>query len=213
MKVLGIDEAGRGSLVGPLVVGGFMIDDSLIPKLKEKGVTDSKKLSPEKREELSIWLKTVGVHKSIKVSAEEIDMKNKVGFNLNRLEISKMIQIIKELSPDVAVIDCMSANESKIKALFESEVSCKIVCECKADVNHVIVGAGSIIAKTVRDAEIRELEKSFGTIIGAGYPSDERTINFARKALKNPSWLKHVRHSWDTFEKLKAESEQVKLEW
>lgn len=212
MKVLGIDEAGRGSLVGPLVVGGFMIEDAFLPELKKKGVTDSKKLSPEQREELSIWLKKVGTHKAIKISAEEIDMKNKVGYNLNRLEISKMIQVINELKPDVAFIDCMSSNETKIKALFEAEVKCKIVCECKADANHVIVGAGSIIAKTERDSEIKTLEKELGTVIGAGYPSDERTITFAKEALKKPSWLKHVRHSWDTFSRIKRESEQRKLE-
>lgn len=211
MKVLGIDEAGRGALVGPLVVGGFMIDESLLGELKEAGVTDSKLLSREKRAELYSMLKNRGEFRTIKISPQEIDMKNKVGVNLNQLEISKMIMIINELKPDVVFIDCPSHNEARIKSLFEAEVSCKVVCENKADLNYTIVGAGSIMAKHERDEAIAALESSLQTVIGLGYPGDERTISFARLALKNKDWLIHVRHSWETFQRLKGESEQKSL--
>jgi len=211
MKVLGIDEAGRGALVGPLVIGGFMTEENKIEKLKELGVKDSKELTPVKRETLSKWLKNNGEYKIIHITPKEIDMKNKVGVNLNRLEIDKMIQIINELKPDKVIIDCPSHNEAKIKALFQAKVECEVVCECKADAKYPIVGAGSIIAKHERDESIRKLEQRLGTIIGAGYPSDERTISFARKALSNVEWLEHVRRTWDTYARLKNEKEQRSL--
>jgi len=211
MKILGIDEAGRGALVGPLVIGGFMIDEGELPSLKEMGVKDSKDLTRDKRRSLSEWLRSKGEFKIIKVSPQEIDMKNKVGFNLNRLEIDKMIRIIEELKPDKVIIDCPSHNESRIKALFEARVDCEVVCECKADAKYPIVGAGSIIAKHERDESIKALEAELGVIIGAGYPSDERTIEFARQALSNQLWLQHVRHSWETYSRIKGEKEQRTL--
>ncbi|MFA5406455.1 MAG: ribonuclease HII [Candidatus Nanoarchaeia archaeon] len=211
MKILGIDEAGRGALVGPLVIGGFMIDDAKLPSLSEMGVKDSKDLTKIKRRELSAWLKDNGVWKTIQIPAKEIDLCNKVGVNLNQLEINKMINIINELKPDKVFIDCPSHNEQKIKALFEAKVNCEVICECKADANYPIVGAGSIIAKHERDESVRLLEEKYNVIIGAGYPSDERTIEFARQALNNHTLLEYVRHSWETYARIKGESEQRTL--
>jgi ribonuclease HII len=138
-------------------------------------------------------------------------MKNSIGVNLNQLEINKMIKIINELKPDKTIIDCPSHNEKRIKALFEARTSCEIICECKADEKYPIVGAGSIIAKQSRDNMIKDLEKRLGAIIGAGYPSDDRTIDFAKKALSKPEWLLHVRHSWQTYIQLKSKKEQSTL--
>jgi len=122
-----------------------------------------------------------------------------------------MIMIIHELKPDKVIIDCPSHNEPRIKALFEARVDCAVVCECKADAKYPIVGAGSILAKHERDESIRALEAELGAIIGAGYPSDERTIEFARQALNNQLWLQHIRHSWETYSRIKGEKEQRTL--
>lgn len=211
MKILGVDEAGRGALVGPLVIGGFMIDNLKLGELKQAGVKDSKLLTPAKRAELYEWLKSNGEYKTIKVSPGEIDMKNSVGVNLNTLEINKMVQIIRELEPDTVIIDCPSHNELRIKKLFQARVDCEVVCECKADYKYPIVGAGSILAKHERDTEIKLLEEKLGVIIGAGYPSDERTIKFARQALNKSEWREHVRKSWSTYSLLKKEQEQRTL--
>ncbi len=211
MKVLGIDEAGRGALVGPLMIGGFMIDEELIDELRDAGVKDSKLLTRSKRRELYDFLKSKGECMTIKISPKEIDMKNKIGVNLNQLEINNMIKIIKQMKPDKVIIDCPSANESRIKALFEAKINCAIVCECKADYKYAVVGAGSILAKHERDESIKELEKLTKEVIGAGYPSDERTINFARKAIRQGKWQDYLRHSWETYNRLKNESEQRTL--
>lgn len=211
MKILGIDEAGRGALVGPLVIGGFMTDDLKLGELKRVGVKDSKLLTTDKRAELYEWLKDNGDYKTIKVSPKEIDMKNSVGVNLNQLEINKMTEIINELKPDTVIIDSPSHNELKVKKLFQAKVNCKVVCECKADYKYPVVGAGSILAKHERDTEIKLLEDELGAVIGAGYPSDERTIEFARQSLSKAEWREHVRKSWSTYSLLKKESEQQTL--
>ncbi len=211
MKILGIDEAGRGALVGPLVIGGYMADEKDVPFLKSIGVKDSKLLTPKKRAEIYKQLKERGKCITIKVSPEEIDMMNKAGVNLNMLEIRKMIKIIQEMAPDKAFIDSPSRNEKKVREIISSQVRCEVISECKADLHYPIVGAGSILAKHERDMEIKNLEKELNAVIGAGYPSDERTIEFARKALHNKGWLTHVRHSWETFSRIAKESEQQTL--
>ncbi len=211
MKILGIDEAGRGALVGPLVIGGYMIEEEGIPFLKSIGVKDSKLLTPKKRAEIYEVLKKGGKWMTIKVSPREIDMMNKAGVNLNMLEIRKMISIIKELKPDKVFIDSPSRNEKKVREIILKEVDCEVISECKADLHYPIVGAGSILAKHERDMEIKNLEKELNAVIGAGYPSDERTIEFARKALRNKEWLEYVRHSWETYSRLLGEVEQQKI--
>ena len=96
----------------------------------------------KKRKELYSWLKEQGECMTIKITPTEIDMKNKIKVNLNQLEINNMIKIIKKMKPDKVIIDCPSANESKIKGLFEAKINCAIVCECKADYKYTVVGAG-----------------------------------------------------------------------
>ncbi|MGI0150633.1 MAG: hypothetical protein ACREC5_01690, partial [Thermoplasmata archaeon] len=59
--VLGLDEAGRGSLLGPLVVGGFLAPESALPGLSALGARDSKALSPRRREEVYRRLASVGI--------------------------------------------------------------------------------------------------------------------------------------------------------
>ncbi len=211
MKVLGIDEAGRGSIVGPLVIAGAMTEDE--EKLRKIGVNDSKLLSPEKREELYEKLKSLVKFKIIVVSPEEID--NRIGItNLNLIEASKFAEIIDDMKPDKVIIDTPTQNTKKFKMLMESLTNhkCEIVCENFADVNYPIVSAASIIAKVNRDWFVKEIEKETGEEIGVGYPHDEKTIRFVKKSLKKPEWRKYIRESWITYKRIKEEKEQRKLE-
>ncbi len=213
MKILGIDEAGRGALIGPLVIGGFMINDEELSKLEELGVTDSKQLTSNQRAVMYEWLKSNGESMTIKISPLEIDMKSKAGVNLNSLEINKMINIINTLKPDKVIIDSPSANKNKVINEIKSklEKDCELIVEFKADEHYRIVGAGSVLAKHERDEEIKRISSEVGEDIGAGYPSDERTIRFAIKSIKNKKWLNHIRHSWSTYERLRNELSQKKI--
>ena len=213
--ILGIDEAGKGPVIGDLVIAGALFRETDAKKLRVLGVKDSKLLSPKKREELFEEVKSLALnHKIVRVSPMEIDQRFSVNTNLNQLEAMKFAQIINELKPDVAVIDCPSANtrgfHDYLKRFVEHD--CRIKCENYADLNHPEVSAASIIAKVERDAGIREIEKKINAEIGAGYPSDPVTIKFLETALKNKEWMsKYVRNSWFTVQRIKDEKAQLKL--
>jgi len=214
MKLMGIDEAGRGSIVGPLVMAGFMVEESEQPKLKELGVKDSKELTPKAREELYKKLVRIGDYAVIIIKPLEIDNRSNEGINLNRLELLKAVKLIKTLNPDKVIIDSPSPNEKKYKDELGTEINderVKTVCENKADVNYPVVSAASIIAKVTRDREINKIERELGEEIGTGYPHDDRSLAFVRKAINQGKGITHVRKSWETFSRLKAESEQKRL--
>ena len=214
MKILGIDEAGKGPVVGPLVIAGALFEKKDAKSLKKLGVKDSKLLTPQKREELFDKIKEIAVnYKIVKVEPREIDERFSANTNLNQLEAIKFAEIINELKPNVAIIDTPTRNtksfENYLRRFLNHE--CELKCENYADLNHIEVGAASILAKVTRDREIKRIEKEIGEKIGAGYPSDPTTIKFVEKAFKTKKWLAHVRKTWFTFQRIKEEKEQTKL--
>ncbi len=214
MKILGIDEAGKGPVLGPLVLCGYMIDSKDKNKLKKLNVKDSKLLTKKKREEIAPELRKIAkYHMLLKVDAKDID-ENKKTSNLNKLEIAKMQEIINTLKPDKVIIDAFEVNtrafKQKIKAGLKNK-KVKLVCENFADKNHVEVSAASVLAKVCRDDCIHSLREKYG-FNGSGYPSDERTIMFLKDWLeKNNELPDFVRKSWYTSKTLIAEKEQKTL--
>jgi len=214
MNVCGIDEAGRGCIVGPLVICGAMMDEKDLPKLAELGVKDSKLLSPVQREKIAKELPNVVKFEIIHVPPQEIDdsVNSKNGENLNWLEAIKSVEIINRLSPEKAFIDCPSPNvkayhEFIAERLFHKKVQFKT--EHKADSKYLIVGAASILAKVARDAEIEKIKKHVGTDFGSGYMADPRTVVFLEK-----NWDKHpevFRHSWTPYQVIAGLKKQKKL--
>jgi len=215
--VLGIDEAGRGAVVGPLVVCGFLIDEKDEKKLKKIGVKDSKKLTPKKREELASKIEEIGIHiVIIRVPSAKIDANRRRGINLNQIEAIKMAEIINLLEPDKVIVDSPSYNTNKFRDYLWSKLEKKkveLVSENFADQNYPVVSAASIIAKVNRDEAIEELKKKVGKDFGVGYPHDPRTIEFLNKlAEKNKGKLpSYVRHTWDTVERIKNEYSQLRI--
>jgi ribonuclease HII len=213
MLVCGIDEAGKGPVIGDLVIAGCLIKENT--DISNMGIKDSKLLKREKREELFGQIKNVVKGFDIvRVPAMEIDMKNKVGCNLNTLECMKMAQIINKLNPDKVIIDCPHPNPNK----FEREIrtylknpNIIIVAEHKADYNYPLVGAASILAKVTRDNHIKELEEKLGIVIGSGYCTDPITKKSLNDNFENPGLKEYIRHSWSTYDKLKAQKEQKGL--
>ncbi|UCG95096.1 MAG: ribonuclease HII [archaeon] len=214
--VLGIDEAGRGAVVGPLIIAGAMFNEQDLPKLKALEVRDSKELNGNKREKLEDKIKDLAVDfVVVSISAHTIDELRDVK-NLNRIEVDYMADIIKTLRPDRVVVDSPEANTQKIKEeilgkLGDLEV--EVVSENYADKKYPEVSAASILAKVVRDRSIKGLEARLGEEIGAGYPSDERTINFLKRILKKyRGYPEFVRKSWITSQRVKGEKEQKSLD-
>jgi len=181
--ILGIDEAGRGCIIGPMVICGILVEEKDIVKLKEIGVKDSKQLKPDKRERLAKKIKDIAERIVIKrISPKVIDR-----YNLNFLELKNMAKIIEKLNPDIIYFDC-PVNQRGIKKYCEelknllnkNNVTPKIIGENKADKKYEVVSAASIIAKVERDRIIRNFKKKYGDF-GSGYPSDKKTMEFLRK--------------------------------
>ena len=212
MNILGIDEAGRGPVIGPMVMCGYLVEEERVHELKALGVKDSKLLSPEKREELFPKIKAIARDMVVlSIPAKEID-RLRTETNLNKLEIERMRQMIMLLRPDVAKIDAPEANTVKFHGKVARGISnTKIVAENFADKRHVEVGAASIIAKVHRDREISKLHGKYG-FFGSGYASDDRTIRFLKDWLQNNNDFPDiVRKSWITAITMKSEREQKKL--
>jgi len=211
--LLGVDEAGRGAVIGPLVIAGIKIDEKDEPALKKLGVKDSKLLTRVQRERLyPEILKMIKDHVVIKITAKEIDELRKT-INLNKIEAVKTAEIIKIMKADKAIIDAPQVSVDKYRIMLESlsKTKTKIVCENYADVNHPACSAASIIAKVERDWEVDEIAKKVGYNVGVGYPHDEKTIDFLKKALKEKKHLEYIRFSWATVEELMEKKEQKSL--
>jgi len=219
MLVAGVDDAGRGSVTGPLVIAGVLLEKEDLPKLTELGVKDSKLLSPHRRETLAVEIKRIAKkHSIIKLTPKEIDKVVQTGrklHRLNRLEAQAMAKVIELLKPDVAYVDASDVLEERFKQHITEYLPFKveIVSEHKADRTYPIVSAASIIAKVERDREIAELKAKHGDF-GCGYPTDPKTISFLQKCLeKLGEYPDFVRKSWKPAKKAKNEkdSHQTKL--
>lgn len=215
MLILGIDEAGRGPVVGPLVICGTLIDDKEMYKLERLKVKDSKLLTPKRREFLFDKIKeTVQAHKIIAIEPDEIDeaVDGHDGLNLNWLEARKSAEIINSLKPDMVYLDCPSNNikafTSYVRELLNNKET-KIISEHKADTKYVIVGAASILAKVTRDRQVEAIERLIGKKIGSGYPSDPRTQKFIKE--NHISNKDIMRKSWMSYKNLTKEKGQKKI--
>jgi ribonuclease HII len=219
MLVAGVDDAGRGCVIGPLVIAGVLMKEADLSKLARIGVRDSKLLSPHRRETLAAEIKHIAAKISIaKLSPREIDVVVESGrklHKLNRLEAQTMARVIEALRPDIAYVDASDVLEERYKQHILECLPFKveIVSEHKADRNYPIVSAASIIAKVERDSEIAKLTESLGDF-GSGYPSDPRTMSFLQECLdKFGEYPDFVRRSWKPAKKVADEknSRQTKL--
>jgi ribonuclease HII len=219
MLIAGVDDAGRGSVIGPLTIAGVLMKEEDLPKLKELGVKDSKLLSPQRRETLVVEIKRIAQkYNVIKLSPKEIDIVVETGtklHRLNRLEAQTMAKVIETLKPDKAYVDASDVLEERFKQHILECLPFKIeiISEHKADKKYPIVSAASIIAKVERDKEIAELTKKYGDL-GCGYPTDPKTISFLQQCLeKLGEYPDFVRKSWKPAKKAKSEndSRQTKL--
>ena len=190
---IGVDEAGRGPVIGPLVVCAFASKSQDL--LKELGVKDSKFLSKKKRNELFEILSKMK-HSVIICSPERID----ISPNLNSLEVELFAEALAEMPEGSIMLDACDVNEERfaqnVSKLSERECS----AEHKADENHPEVSAASIVAKVTRDRIIDQLKEEIGFDIGSGYPSDPKTKLAVAELVKGELPHDCLRWSWKTVE-------------
>ena len=203
MKLAGVDEAGKGAVFGSLFVAGVSIDSSALKYLERMGLKDSKTLSPKRREFLSKRIEKVCAVQLQEITAQQIDELRAI-FTMNDILVRGHAQSLRRLKPDVAFVDAADVNASRFsKRVMEASGIEDVTAEHKADLNHTIVSAASIIAKVRRDASIKTLQSLLGVDIGSGYPSDVRTITFLKKWLDERGDLPPgTRRSWKTAQNL-----------
>ena len=216
----GVDEAGRGAVIGPMVVAGVSFREKDMCELERVGVRDSKELSRKERAEK--YGQVVGIAKSIcicVVQTTEID--DHVSYNrLNHLEALTMAQVIDNMNADSIFVDCCDVNQERFKANILSYLKRRlrmrkgkldIFSFHHADSLHLAVSAASIVAKVIREEELCNIRKVHQGI-GSGYPSDKKTASFIR------SWIDEVgvpppfvRCSWLPVKRILMERQQRQL--
>ncbi len=211
MLIAGVDEAGRGCVIGPLLVAGVMVTAENLPSLIELGVKDSKLLSPKKREALYPEIISLSQkYQTVKVLPSQIDKvveSSRRLHKLNRLEAQTMAQVIEDLKPNEVYVDAADTVEQRfgnhIRECLKTKT--RIVSRHKADRIYPIVSAASIIAKVERDREIDSLRSEYGDF-GSGYLTDSKTMIFLKKLLeKNGDYPSFVRKSWKPAKRAKSE--------
>ena len=204
MDILGIDEAGRGSVLGPMVIAGVIVPEKMEKVLERMGVKDSKRLTPNRRTILSRKLKKMFDYEIVVISAREIDEMRADGINLNEIEKNAMESILLKLKPEKAIVDAVDVKAERFQENLCKDTGLNVIAEHKADDKYIEGSAASILAKAERDDQIKEINKDFikSGGIGSGYPSDPTT----KKFLANYTYdemPEFVRKSWATVAKMK----------
>ena len=209
--ICGVDEAGKGSVLGPMVVAAVGISSEDL--LKDIGVRDSKVLSAKERERLYTILRKKCRVATVRLDAEEIDIVRRE-MTLNEVLARAHAQVIVKLSPDLAYVDACDVNTFRYAEMVKNHLvlPCEIISEHHADEKFPVVSAASIIAKVTRDRAIATLAKKYGRI-GSGYPSDPVTIRFLNSYIDEHRVPPPIaRKSWKTVSTILSKKSQRSFE-
>lgn len=228
--ICGIDEAGRGPVIGPLVYAISFIPESFDIKLKLPQIDDSKKLTKASRDDLLFKMNNIEELQSFTNISHSsfitFSMLKRNKYNLNQMSHDIAIELIRKVERTLrerddgsyiagVYVDTVGPPESyqqKLQSIFP-DID-QIVVTPKADSKFPIVSAASIVAKTTRDSIVEELKIIHNLDISNGYPSEPKTkqyleANFDSLFCFNP---KYVRLSWGSVKNLIL-SRGVTVEW
>lgn len=217
MKILGVDEAGRGPVIGSMFIASFEIEEEKISDLEEIGVKDSKKLSNRKREEIREKLDEIGTYTLKEIKASQIDEMREV-MTLNEIELQGFVEVMKNSDADRFTVDLPEPDGDRFIRKMKSELPVKFqkkdfVAEHGADDEYPEVSAASIVAKSARESHVEKLHQKYGYNFASGYPHDKPTIEFLEKYMEDHGELpKETRMSWSTAEKIVKKSKQKSFE-
>jgi len=219
--IIGIDDAGRGPVIGPMCLAGVLIPREIEEEFRRAGIKDSKLLTPKKREELVEIIKQTALDfYHVLLSPADIDTGMGIGVNLNEVEAMAAANIINNLAGKlneeqkknlVIIIDCPSTNPNAwinilMKYVKKENQHIRLRAEHKADFHYPSVSAASIIAKTTRDSEIEKLKKEVGFDFGSGYPADPATKEALEKHAVELKKHRLIRESWQTWKNISGEN-------
>ncbi len=208
--ICGVDEAGKGSVLGPMVVAAVGAQSADV--FSDLGVKDSKDLTQKERERLFSLIKKRCRIAMVVIPAEEIDAIRRE-MTMNACVARAHAQVIEKLAPATAYIDACDVNPFRYAQTVRSHltVPCELVSEHHADSSYPVVSAASIVAKVTRDREITKISKKFGEI-GSGYPSDPITIAYLSTYIDEHRAPPPIaRKSWKTVIVMLAKKSQSSL--
>ncbi len=230
MWICGVEEAGRGPVLGPMAMAVCWVRAEDEHLLREAGARDSKLLTPLQREGTLERIEALRNEKKVGfelvlLSPREIDAAVEGdGDNLNKLELRTSATLIntaiKKLGRErlaKALIDCPTKNTVKyangIKRLLKGQgaADVEVIAEHKADVTYPVVSAASIIAKVNRDREIERLKEKVKRNLGSGYPADPLTQDFLRNNYKKKEYGDIFRKSWASYKNVAEAAKQRSL--
>ena len=222
MMMVGIDEAGKGPVIGPMCIAGVCADEELLKKFRLMGVDDSKKLTPKKREQLAAEIRKYAEGRwfILEVAASQIDDLRKI-MTMNEVMVvcfSKVLEGLSDLPFDSVILDAADVSEERfarrVKETFSEKFPEKAekityISHHKADAMCPAVSAASILAKVRRDELVSEISKKENADFGSGYPSDPKTKKFlADWLLTHDDFPYYVRKSWKTASSLLPENKR-----
>ncbi|MBS3793662.1 MAG: ribonuclease HII [Candidatus Thorarchaeota archaeon] len=218
-RIAGVDEAGRGPMIGPMVICGVTFEAADIQHLETLGVKDSKLLTAKRREELYEHISELAENTVItSISAAEIDDARKRGISLNDIELDAFVSTINELQPSEVFVDAADVDADRFgRQIIERctlTPNCRVVSEHRADITYPVVSAASVLAKVERDQRIKELHAIHGDF-GSGYPSDSVSVGFIQSVVSETGDVPEiVRRTWSPVRKimLDAKTTQSQLD-
>ncbi|MBI4360345.1 ribonuclease HII, partial [Candidatus Micrarchaeota archaeon] len=159
-----MDEAGRGPVIGPLVVCAFAAEEERQSDLTALGVKDSKMLSAQKRGALFAVLPSLGEFALVELSPKTLNERMKKRESLNDIEADAMAEALTSLEKktgfEKAFVDCpdpvLSTYQKRLRKFYKGTAD--LVCAHKADQLYPVVSAASILAKVTRDEKLQEIK-------------------------------------------------------
>ena len=209
MRICGIDEAGKGPVLGPMTAAGVVIEDE--HAFDGTGIKDSKQLTPKKREQLFDEITGSYPYYVLIRSPQEIDARPGT---MNEFTVACHAEVLRNLHPDKVILDACDVNAERFgtNVLASSGIACDVVSMHKADATYSVVGAASIVAKVTRDRCIAQMREEFGDI-GSGYPSDETTVRFLKSYIADHGHAPScARTTWQTTIDILQSSRQKSLD-
>ncbi|MCL2148030.1 MAG: ribonuclease HII [Methanomassiliicoccaceae archaeon] len=208
--ICGVDEAGRGSALGPLVVGAVYSESDAA--LIDIGVRDSKRLSPKARERMYEQITAVCGFCVVCASASEIDDRRKA-MSLNDIELGMFVEACSSRPASIVYADCPDVDEAGFsRDMRRMMKGAEVIARHKADDVFPVVSAASIVAKVTRDRMVEDIRSELGADIGSGYPSDSVTMGFIEKWIRdNGVPPPHTRCSWEPVRRMMTVSKNTRI--
>lgn len=213
--IAGVDEAGRGCVIGPLVIAAVGVEQKSVQMLVEAGVKDSKRLSPRRRVQVASSIKRIArVVETRRVSASRIDSLRAKGVSLNEIEAMLIGSILSKHRRGVFYVDSVDRDCERFRMMMLRHApgfKGVLIVRNYLDESNPMVGAASIIAKVERDRAVKSLLGKAGLPECSGYSSDPRTVSIVKQLIQSGSKTRMVRRSWSTVGRIRAGLNQDSL--